>query len=200
MHTLTKPNRTKRRFWRFLRCNSGVTAVEFALISPIFLLLIFGIVEFSLIMFTSAVMESATTNSARTGKTGFVQVGISRQQLIVNSINDRTAGLLDPTKITINTKVYSGFDKVGDAEPYTDTNGNGMYSSGEPFSDVNSNGVWDADMGSAGLGNANDIVLYEVSYPWLIMTPIISTLLGTTYNITVRSVVKNEPYNVPVVR
>ncbi len=174
----------------------GSTIIEFAIMVPVFLLLVFGTVEFSMIMFAATVIESATTNSARTGKTGYTAPGLSRQDFIIQSINNRTAGLLDPTKITVSSKVYTGFDKVGAAEPFTDSNGNGMYSVGEPYSDVNGNGQWDSDMGTAGLGNANDIVLYTVSYPWPIMTPIIRNILGTVHNITVRTVVKNEPYNV----
>jgi Flp pilus assembly pilin Flp len=184
------------RLRQFLRNDRGMTAVEFAMLVPVLLLFVLGTLEFSLIMFTSAVMESATTNTARLGKTGYAPSGTSREDLIVESIGDRTAGLLDPTKIVITTKVYASFTNVGDPEPYTDSNGNGVYNLGEPYSDSNGNGQWDADMGSAGLGDAGDVVLYTISYPWRIMTPVMSTILGSTYNITVRTVVRNEPFNI----
>lgn len=173
----------------------GITSVEFALVSPVMILLMMGIVEFSLIMFTNAVMESATTFTARLGKTGYVAEGSSRQDQIIASIQNRTAGLLDPTHINITTKVYSSVDKVGDPEtcinpvspPCPGT-------AGVHYIDINGNGQWDADMGLAGLGSANDIVVYNVTYPWPITTPIISAIVGSPYNITVRTVVKNEPY------
>ena len=91
---------------------------------------------------------------------------------------------------------YKQFDQIGDPEPYIDANGNGSYTAGESYTDVNGNGQWDADMGSSGYGSANDIVVYTITYPWPISTPIMSDLLGSSgiYSITTHAVVKNEPY------
>jgi TadE-like protein len=197
------PCLTRRRFWpfrayrlaRLLRSARGVTTLEFAFIAPILFLFIMGIVEFSLIMFVLATMESATDFTARTGKTGYTAAGLSREQTIINSIQSRTAGLLDPTKIVITYTIYPSFNNVNGPEPFTDTNHNGVYDEGEPFVDINGNGVWDADMGAAGLGNPGDVVVYNVSYPWHIMTPIVSVLTGDPYMLTVRTVVKNEPFS-----
>ena len=180
----------------FARGNDGVTTVEFALTAPVMLLLVMGIIEFSLISFTFSIMEGATSYTARYGKTGHTAPGSSRQEQIVANIRHLTGGMLSADQINITTKVYSAFDKVGDPEPFTDTNNNLSYDNGEPFSDINGNSQWDPDMGSVGLGNANDVVVYTVSYPWIINTPIINTIIGSPYNITVRTVVKNEPYNI----
>jgi len=187
MHTL-------RARKKLLRNDDGTTALEFAFIAPVFMLIVMGIIEFSIIMFTQALMESATSNTARTGKTGYSLAGLSREQQLINSVATATSALLDPNHLTVSMKVYSSFDSVGDPEPYNDTNHNGMYNTGEPYTDVNGNGQWDNDMASAGAGNANDIVVYTVSYPWHIMTPIISRIIGDTFTISARSVVKNEPW------
>jgi len=177
-----------------VKCESGITVVEFAIIAPVFLLLISGIVEFSLIMFTSVVMESATNTTSRLGKTGYTTGGISRQQEIINTVDARTAGLLDPTKITIKSESYSDFNNIGQPEPCI-TPSPCPGTAGVNFVDINGNGTWDADMGQAGLGGAGDIVVYTVSYPWHIMNPLVSTIIGSTFTITARSVVRNEPYN-----
>jgi len=174
--------------------NSGVTIVEFAIIAPVCILILFGIIEFSLIMFVSASMEGAADASARYGKTGYIASGSTRQQQIAATIATRTAGLLEPTKITVTTTIYPSFDSVNQPEPYTDSNNNSTYNIGEPYTDINNNGQWDLDMGVAGLGNANDIVVYTISYPWNVNTPLISYFLGGTLNISSRSVVKNEPF------
>ncbi len=185
------PNKLKKTF---LRDNRGVTAIEFAMIAPVFFLMLFGIIELSLVMFVSSTMEGAVDASGRYGKTGYVAAGSTRQQQIIATIASKTTGLLDPTKITVTTTIYPSFDSVNKPESYTDTNHNGAYNIGEPFVDSNSNGQWDADMGVAGLGNGNDVVVYTVSYPWKINTPIVAHFLGGTLNITSRTVVKNEPY------
>ena len=177
-------------------CDAGIAVIEFAFMAPVFLLLVMGIIEFSLIAFTSTVMESATTITSRLGKTGYTTTGITRQQEIINTINAKTAGLLDPSKITMNTEVYSNFSNVGQAEPCISPPTPPC--SGTPgvnFVDVNGNGTWDSDMGAAGLGNAGDVVVYTVSYPWKIMTPLISAIIGSTYTITARTVVRNEPFS-----
>jgi Flp pilus assembly protein TadG len=180
---------------RLLRGRRGVTTLEFAFVAPVIMLIVMGVIEFSLIMFAMTAMESATTFTARTGKTGYATAGLSRQQTILNSIRNRTAGLLDPAKIIITTTIYPSFNNVNAPEPYTDSNHNGQYNAGEPYTDINGNGQWDADMGAAGLGNPGDVVVYNVSYPWTIHTPIIGSMIGNPFNITVRSVVKNEPFN-----
>jgi Flp pilus assembly protein TadG len=176
------------------KCDSGVTTLEFAMISPVLIMFIMGIIEFSLIMFTFAVMESATGNTARLGKTGYIAPGTSRQQQLIDNVANRTAGLLDPARITVETKTYSSFSNVDDPEPYIDANHNGTYNLGESYTDINGNGQWDPDMARSGAGNANDIVVYKVSYPWPVMTPVISSLIGSIFTISARTVVKNEPY------
>ncbi len=171
----------------------GVTAVEFALIAPTFVLILMGIIEFSLVMYVSSVMEGATAASGRYGKTGYTAAGSTRQQQIIATVAARTAGLLDASKITVITTVYPSFNYISQEEPYIDNNHNGTHDVGEPYTDVNHNGQWDTS-GVAGLGNANDVVVYTVSYPWTINTPLIAGFLGGTYTVSSRTVVKNEPY------
>jgi len=174
--------------------NGGATALEFAFIAPVMLLLMMGIIEFSMIMFTQTVMESATSNTSRMGRTGFSLAGLSREQQLINNVATRTAGLLNPSLITVTMQTYSSFDRVNDPEPFIDSNNNGVYNSGEAYTDINGNGQWDQDMATAGAGNANDIVVYTVSYPWQITTPLVNAVIGNIFAVSARSVVKNEPY------
>jgi Flp pilus assembly protein TadG len=186
----------KTRHWRILKqSKDGTTAIEFAMLSPVMILFMMGIIEFSLIMFTQAVMESATGSTARTGQTGFTEsTGLSREEQLIQSVTERTAGLLEPESITVTLTTYPSFDNVDEPEPFIDANGNGMYNTGETYTDINGNGQWDQDMGAAGAGEANDIVVYTVSYPWEIMTPIIGGIIGNIFEIRARTVVKNEPW------
>ena len=181
---------------KFRSAEAGVTAIEFAVVAPVLCILIMGIIEFSIIMMVYNVMEGATATSARTGKTDYVDASGDRQQTILDTIANRAGSLIDESKLTVTTKYYKQYDQIGDPEPYVDTNHNGQYDAGEPFTDINGNGVWDADMGQSGFGSAGDIVVYTVSYPWAISTPVVSSFLGTggIFTITTHAVVKNEPY------
>ena len=77
-----------------------------------------------------------------------------------------------------------------------DTDHDGRYDTGETYTDVNGNGHWDADMAAQGYGDANDIVVYTVTYPWKINTPMVSQFFSNDGELTLSAsaVVKNEPY------
>lgn len=181
----------------FVDDQRGVTAVEFALVAPVLFLFIFGIIEFSQIMFTKSVMEGSTNITSRLGKTGYVESGKSREDMLRALLVERTSGILDPEKIEIQTLVYDSFKDIGKAEPFTDSNGNGQWDIGEAFVDVNGDGVWNSDLGKAGLGGAGDIVVYKVAYNWPIQTPVMNEFLGDVHGnlpLRVSVVVRNEPY------
>lgn len=180
---------------RFVRCARGVTSIEFVIIAPVMILLTFSILEFSMMMLVTNIMESATSLSSRLGKTGYSDAGLSREDTILASIERRAGVLIETDDLTITSKFYEQFDQIGDAEPWNDSNGNGNPEVGE-YSDINVNGQYDADLGQAGYGNADDIVVYTVSYPWNVVTPIMRELIGEegVYTITTHAVVKNEPY------
>lgn len=179
------------------RNENGATAIEFAVVAPVLLLLVLGIIEFAMIMVVHNTMEGATAVSSRLGKTGYTGSGLTRQQTILNAITDRASTLLEPSKLTVSSKFYKQYDQINDPEPFIDSNGNSSHDSGESFTDINGNAQWDADMGASGYGSAGDVVVYTVSYPWALATPIISNLIGDqdgVFTITTHAVVKNEPY------
>lgn len=179
-----------------LKSQSGATAIEFAMVAPVMLLFSIGIIEVSLMMLSQNIMESATFTASRLGKTGYVESGKSREQTIIEALQDSASGLLDISKVTITHLSYDQFGDVGRPEPFVDANSNGARDDGENYTDVNGNGMYDADMGASGAGEAGDVVVYTVNYPWAITTPIMSHLIGTqgVFNLTARAVVKNEPF------
>lgn len=179
-----------------LQEDDGASALEFALISPVLLLMTIGIIEISLMMLTQNVMESATFVASRLGKTGYIANQMTREETILQALHDSAEGLLDTTKVTIATESYNEFGDVGDPEPFVDANANGVHDNGENYTDVNANGHYDTDMGAAGEGNSGQVVVYTVSYPWHVVTPILSAIVGDhgVFSLTARTVVKNEPF------
>jgi Flp pilus assembly protein TadG len=186
--------------WRknFARDNSGATMLEFALVAPFAVIMIMAVIELSLIMLAQNVMESATFTASREGKTGFVNNGETREQTILNVLNARAGSLLNTSEITITTTTYNNFNNIGQPEPYVDANGNSIRDDGENYTDINGNGEYDDDQGAEGAGAAGEVVVYLVSYPWHIFTPVISQLLGlqnSTITLSARAIIKNEPFN-----
>lgn len=178
---------------RLARSTRGATAVEFALVLPVLLLMTVGTIEMAIVLFIGSSMEAAVFDASRYGITGG-EDGISRDERVLSIVADRTYGLLDMTKVDLDTLVYSSFADIGKPEPWTDANGNGAWDAGEPWTDVNGNAVWDADMGAAGLGGPSDIVVYRLTYDWGVVTPMMAEIVGGSVHHVSSIAVRNEPY------
>ena len=180
---------------RFRGDERGSTLIEFAMITMALVMLLGGIVEFSMIMLAKNSMEAATNISSRLGKTGFTDDGLSREDTILAEVERRTGAIIDPELLEISSKAYDQFDQIGKPEPWNDANEDGFPDPGE-YTDINGNGQYDEDMGVAGVGGSDDVVVYTVSYPWRVFTPLVGQFFGSdsTVNLTASSVVKNEPF------
>lgn len=171
----------------------GGTVVEFGACVSLLMLLLCAAVEFGVMFLVDSSLESAVLTASRFGITGSSGQGTSREDAILAIIADRTLGLVDMSKAVVTTKVYNSFQDIGQPEPFTDRNGNGTYDAGETYSDLNGNGKWDADMGAAGLGGAGDVVVYNVRYPWMALTPLMAPFVGGA-TLSAAVAVRNEPW------
>ena len=186
-----------RWFRRFIACRSGGSALEFALVIPTFVVMLAGVIEISMVMFVSILAEGGLREASRFGITGQDPDGMTREERIVQIVQEHTHGLISVSSDNVTYKVYGDYDQIGSAEPFVDANGNGEYDAGESFTDWNGNGTWDTDSGTDGSGTAGDIVVYEVGYQWAFMTPLFKVFgdengkLNMSASITVR----NEPWD-----
>ncbi len=178
-----------RRLWRDAR---GVAALEFALVLPVLLLLFFGTIEAAVMIFIDMTIESAVFEASRFGITGR-ETGVSREDRVREIVAAHTYGLVDMDRVTIDTLIYDSFADIGKPEPFTDQNGDHDYNLGEPFTDINGSGVWEADMGAAGMGGPDAIVVYRVHYVWGIMTPLMRDIMGDSVAHVASIAVRNEP-------
>lgn len=179
------------------RAQEGALAIEFALIAPVVIVFLMGIIEFGLIMWATTVLEGATNMGARIGKSGTTTVGVTRQQYIRNQITSLAGGLLDTSGITITTQPYATFNTSGNPPPepcLTATCGGGQ--AGIDYTDLNGNGAYDTVRSDAGLGG--DVVVYRATYNWPLKTPIFAQVIGhgstNSITITAVTVVRNEPF------
>jgi len=191
IHSIERRFQKVLAFWRDRR---GVSAVEFAIMAPVLILTIVGIMEVSLVLGVSSLLEGGLRDAARFGITGYVPAGTTREEHIKSIVGNATIGLVDMDEATIDTLVYPSFGDIGQPEPWDDQNSNGVYDLGEPF---NENGQWDPDMGAAGLGGPGEIVLYKIKYDLALMTPLLGGIMGgSDGKISLRAsiAVRNEPY------
>ena len=169
---------------RLLRQQQGATVIEFALVAPLLFFLVFAIIEFSLVMFVSSAVESPTIIGSRYGITGNLYAefagdynddngdgvpdNVSREAFIRSEVEQRTLGLLNPSRLHISAQ---SFGSLGELRTATNT------------------ANFDA-------GAANETVLYNVTYDWPLLTPLASTMFGQdgVVQITSSVVVVNEAF------
>lgn len=179
------------RSWRDER---GTTAIEFAIIAIPLFYFIFGIIEFALAMTVSNSLEAATNLSSRVGKTGYVDIQAlkTQEQTIMDEVERRVGPLIDVTKLRMTHKVYNDFQSLTLPDILDDKNGDGDTDDPGEWTDVDGDGFKD---GSDGVGESGNLVVYRITYPWEIFTPLIGQFAKNgVINLAAYSVVKNEPY------
>src|SRR5262245_18866068 len=90
------------------RNTSGSVAIEFALIAPIFFLLLFGIIEATLALFANMVLENATKETARLIRTGQAQNSKMSQAQFRQAVCDRISIVMscDADKLYIDIRSF----------------------------------------------------------------------------------------------
>ncbi len=185
-----------RRQRRGLRDEAGGSALEFALLLPVLLVLLVGILEYGLLFFARLSLDEALGEAARFGITGRTLPGQDRTEAVRQVLRQRLPALLDPDRVVVDVLVYPDFESIGRPEPFVDRNGNGTYDAGEPYTDINGNGRWDEDMGRPGAGGPDAVVLYRARTDWRLLTPLAPLLVPPDGRVPLESTiaVRNEPF------
>ncbi len=115
-----------RRMRRYARSSKGATFIEAALLTPLLLLLTFGIVEFSSLFYVYLALENGVSQAARYGVTGNTLANTSREDSIMAAMRDATPTLtLDDSAFTFAhmpegaTSWTAGAGGPGDLEKVT---------------------------------------------------------------------------------
>jgi hypothetical protein len=170
------------------RCERGAAAVEFAMLLPVLCVVIIGTLEVGYKIYAVSVSNGAIREAARMASTG----GFTGAQIDAFVVNQIHAFRKDAT-VSIVKKSYSDFTGVGLPEPVT----SGSVESGTYcFDDVNRSGSWEADQGTSGLGDAEDVIYYEVTatYPTLFKFSEKVLKFNASTKITMNTIVSNEPF------
>ncbi|MEJ0009190.1 MAG: TadE/TadG family type IV pilus assembly protein [Alphaproteobacteria bacterium] len=206
---------------RFLRHREGATIIEFAIVAPIFFLLILGIIEFGLILFSSVAIESIVMMASRTASLGATSNAAmpacngsaTTADFIKCYVKQRGAGLINGGAISVVAVPYTGGAPAAPVLPDV------CLDSGTPSSapdtctqymEVNSiphyQGQNDPLVTQSNAGTGGQLVQITAYYPWKVMIPFVSQYFGChdTQNtpgcapgvimITSSTIVKNEPF------
>lgn len=153
--------------------------VEFAMVAPVFVALLFAILETGIMFFADQYLETLTQDGARYIKTGQAQKQGFSQSQFHDYICGRVAALFSCNGIYVNVQSFSSFDELAATCPI-------------------SNGKFDSSKMQYKPGGPEDVVLVQLFYQW----PQIVTGLG--YNMTnltgnyrllcTTAAFRNEPY------
>jgi Flp pilus assembly protein TadG len=91
-------------FRRLARCRSGTSAIEFAIVSPILILLLFGMVAYGIYLGASHSVQQIAADAARTAVAGLDE---SERISLADSYIDRNAAaypFIDRAKLTLDIK------------------------------------------------------------------------------------------------
>jgi Flp pilus assembly protein TadG len=158
---------TGTRSTRFRSRQGGATAIEMAILAPVFLLVIFGILEMSLMYFADLSMQYAVREGARYGVTG-------QTNLDPNSSNQQRY-------LAIIQKIQ--------------TSSMGMYSMVNPVISVNKTAYASTAYNANMFGGPGDIVVLQLDCTWTLATPLLAQFFtGGKYHFTVAATMRNEIY------
>ncbi len=166
-----------------MRANAraGSAAIEFAMIAPVFFLLLMGIMENGIIYFAGATLQNATDDVSRQIRTGQVQaLGMTQAQFRTAICNEIAPLLGCNSNLQIDVESYNSYTTAGFVPP-TDVNGN-----------------LKTTLNNYSPGNACDVVLVRSFYTWKVITPMLSTFLtnitGGYHLVSATSAFRNEPF------
>lgn len=163
---------------RFIGAGTGATAVEFALVAPPFLALLYAILQTTLVFFAQQVLQTATMQAARLIMTGQAQSGGYTASQFQQAVCANATDLFNCAGIYVNVQTFSSFSSVSMLNPVS---GGHFSSSGMSYSP----------------GGTGDIEVVQVFYQWPVYPgPLGFSLANTSSNTNVlvaTAAFRNEP-------
>ncbi len=174
---------SKRSKLRRLRTDDrGVTAIEFAFIAPVLLLVVMAIIELGLSLLVEVVLDNAVSDAARMIRTGQAYHGEGfNAAKFKNTILEKGGGLLKAVEDDIYIDVIHrrDFGDLPESAP--------VIEDGEIVMPEN----WDP-------GERNDVVLVKVVCAWPMFTSKMMEIFGTTTDgkrlLVATEIFRNEPF------
>lgn len=162
------------RSQRMYKDEDGATAIEFAVVFPIFIFVLMGVFEYCMILYLRGTIEEATRSTARLGIAGSTydaKVGTSRDVFLRDELQKRLdLVVFNPDNLTVITKIYDTL---------------------EDFNTDSSSGAV-----TSAYGSGKQIIEYTVTYNHEFFTPLASLANGMDDHFQIISTVfaKNEDF------
>jgi Flp pilus assembly protein TadG len=180
-----------RKLRRRMRADAdkGSAAIEFAMVAPVFFVLLLGIFEAAIMFFSQAALQNAVTDMGRlirTGQTvcytgsGSTCAAMTKAQFRT-ALCDKVSPLIAcDTNLQIDVQAFSSYGSVGMGSP------------------LNSDNTLNSSLNNYITGGACDVVLARAFYTWPVVTPVLAWFLvnmaGDKHLVTAATAFRNEPF------
>lgn len=159
---------------------SGATALEFALLAPIFFVIMFAIIEAGAVYIGESWLQFATNDVGRQVRTGEVQLANTSKAAFRTMVCNRITPYLPcNTDLQVDVQAYSDFTTASLQQPI-------------------SGGVLNTALNNYNPGTPCQVVIVRNFYKWTLQTPFFTSFLvnlGTNQRlISAAFAVRNEPY------
>lgn len=101
-----------RRLKRISRSESGNTLIEFALLAPIFFMLIMGLIEFVLYQYKTYALNHVVYEAARNIQTGEVQTAGDMQAAFQEEVCAQAGAMIDCEAITFDVRAFDDLQDI----------------------------------------------------------------------------------------
>lgn len=177
---------TRALFRRLRREDRGISAVEFALIAPIFLLLVMGGLEIGHTMYVNAILVGQMQKAARDMSLEGASV-TAQQGVVENSVRDAVHKLMKTADVEFYQESYHSYSDASlPPITYKDKDGNVVTSCTTGGTQIINHDVNDR-------GGAKDVVLLTatVTYPRLAL----GSFFAASPNVTLKTstLLRNQP-------
>jgi len=166
------------------RSRAGSAIIEFAMIAPIFFMLLFAIMEVGIIYFAQSTLQFGADDISRMIRTGQVQ----GQSLTQTQVRDRVCADIAPLipcdgNLSVDVESFANFGNVNFSPPLDDQG--------------NLN-----PLNNFQIGTSCSVVLVRVFYQWPVFTPILTPFLNNMANnkhlLYAAAAFRNEPYTTDI--
>lgn len=178
------------------RDERGVSAVEFAVVAPVFLTMVMGSIQFGIDIYIKSVLTGAVQQA---GRNSGIEDAMPSQTAIDDKVRDQIHAILPSAAVSFNRKNYQSFSSIGALEEFIDTKEsdgkyNGIFDSDECYWDENDSNTRD-DGAISGQGGARDVVVYTVSVEYEELLPLKALAgLGSKRKIDADTMLMNQPF------
>lgn len=182
-------------FSGLFRSNDGATIIEFAVVAPVFFLIMFGMMEFGLYMYHKITVERIAVDVSRISSiqkisdsscpTDTSKTTKERQiDYIICVVKEKSSALINGDRTQVQIANLSAGDSAKTPDICLD---NPEKPTSEPvtctiFEDVDGDGVYThaggIDTGSTNVAGVGDVIEVRISYPWSIQMPFMSQFFG----------------------